>query len=60
MSAHADAGEIMRWLHGFEAPPKQTFIVHGEPPAQEALGGRIQKELGWPHLAPDYRQTVQI
>ena len=60
MSAHADAGEIMRWLHGFEAPPKQTFIVHGEPPAQEALGGRIQNELGWPHLAPDYRQTVQI
>ena len=33
MSAHADAGEILRWLKGFTAPPQMTFIVHGEPAA---------------------------
>jgi len=60
MSAHADANEIMRWLHGFTAPPKQTFIVHGEPVAQDALGRRIQAELGWSHKAPEYRETVEI
>jgi len=60
MSAHADAGEIMRWLHGFTTPPKQTFIVHGEPAAQDALGGRIQAELGWTHMAPEHRQSVRI
>lgn len=60
MSAHADANEIMRWLGGFTAAPKQTFIVHGEPAAQDALGARIQAELGWPHKAPEYKETVQF
>jgi metallo-beta-lactamase family protein len=60
MSAHADAGEIMRWLSGFTAPPTQTFIVHGEPPAQDALGARIQAELGWSHRAPSHRESAEI
>jgi metallo-beta-lactamase family protein len=60
MSAHADANEIMQWLGGFTAAPKQTFIVHGEPQAQDALGARIQAELGWPHKAPEHRETVQF
>jgi metallo-beta-lactamase family protein len=60
MSAHADANEIMRWLGRFTTAPKQTFIVHGEPAAQDALGARIQVELGWPHLAPQHKQTVQF
>lgn len=60
MSAHADAGEIMRWLRGFLTPPKQTFIVHGEPMAQDALGARIQAELGWTYMTPEHRQRVEI
>ncbi len=47
LSAHADADEIMRWLRGFERPPRGTFIVHGEPPASDALRQRIESELGW-------------
>jgi metallo-beta-lactamase family protein len=60
MSAHADAGEIMRWLKGFAAAPQQTFIVHGEPASQDALGARIQAELGWPHKAPEHHESVEI
>jgi len=60
MSAHADAGEIMRWLKGFTRPPQQTFIVHGEPAAQDALAARIHAELGWPTKAPEYRETVRF
>jgi metallo-beta-lactamase family protein len=60
MSAHADANEIMHWLGGFTAAPKQTFIVHGEPTAQDALGARIQAELGWAHKAPEHKETVQF
>ncbi len=48
LSAHADADEIMRWLGGFEAPPKHTYIVHGEPAASEALRERIGRDLEWP------------
>ncbi len=60
MSAHADANEIMRWLHGFSKAPEMTCLVHGEPAAQDALKARIEKELGWPLHVPDYLETVTI
>jgi metallo-beta-lactamase family protein len=60
MSAHAGADEIMRWLRGFSRPPSRTFIVHGEPCAQDALGARITAELGWTHDAPDYGARVEL
>lgn len=47
LSAHADANEIMRWLSGFRTAPKETFIVHGEPAASDALRRRIEAELNW-------------
>lgn len=52
LSAHADADEILRWLRGFERPPQQTFIVHGEGNAPEALKRRIEDELGWACVVP--------
>jgi metallo-beta-lactamase family protein len=60
LSAHADAGEIMRWLRGFETRPKMTFITHGEPVAADALRIRIQDELGWPVTVPEQGQRVQL
>ena len=59
LSAHADSNEILQWLGNFKSPPKRTFIVHGEPPAQAALQERIQRELGWtssiPHQGEEFR-----
>jgi metallo-beta-lactamase family protein len=60
MSAHADAGEIIRWLKGFKQPPKTTFLVHGEPPAQHALAARIGSELEWNTHTPAHEETVEI
>jgi metallo-beta-lactamase family protein len=60
MSAHADAGEIVRWLQGFTEAPKTTFLVHGEPTAQQALASRIKAELGWQTQIPAHEQTVEI
>jgi metallo-beta-lactamase family protein len=60
MSAHADAGEIIRWLKGFTRPPQRTFIVHGEPGPQDALAARIRSELGWDTHTPAHRETVRI
>ncbi|MEX0752838.1 MAG: MBL fold metallo-hydrolase [Xanthobacteraceae bacterium] len=60
LSAHADADEILRWLRGFMAPPRTAFIVHGEPAASDALRHRIEEELGWPCLAPDHGQRVDL
>jgi metallo-beta-lactamase family protein len=47
LSAHADADELMRWLRGFQEPPRRLFIVHGEPEASDALRTRVERELKW-------------
>lgn len=60
MSAHADANEIMRWLSGFTRPPRGTFLVHGEPPALDALAARIRRELGWTVRIAEDRQRVDL
>ena len=60
MSAHADQGEILRWLGGFSRPPGRMFIVHGEPVAQDALKTKIKDTLGWDASCPDYRESVEL
>ncbi len=60
LSAHADQGEIMQWLKGFKAPPKRTFIVHGEPPAQAALKAKIAEELGWDTVIPHWKERFEL
>jgi metallo-beta-lactamase family protein len=60
MSAHADAGEIMRWLGGFRRPPRVTYLVHGEPGPMDTLKARIERDLGWTAIAPEHQQTVEL
>jgi len=60
MSAHADAGEILRWLSGFSRPPAKTYLVHGEPVALEALRQRIETERQWPVHVARHEETVEI
>ena len=60
MSAHADSQEILRWLRGFKAPPRQTWLVHGEPDAMTALRALIVKELGWKVEMPAWNQAVSL
>ena len=60
MSAHADSAEILRWLGGFTAPPKRTFLVHGEPAAMDALGTSITQKLGWTVHMPQLGELVTL
>ena len=60
MSAHADAGEIVRWLRTFPRAPRTTYLVHGEVMAQDALKVRITKELGWNVEIPSHGQKVEL
>jgi metallo-beta-lactamase family protein len=60
LSAHADADEILGWLHNFESPPKTTFITHGEPDAADALRRRIEEKLHWNCFVPQYRDWVDL
>jgi metallo-beta-lactamase family protein len=60
MSAHADQGEILRWLDGFTRPPERLFVVHGEPDAQDALQRKIAETLAWPTHAPEYGERAEV
>lgn len=60
LSAHADAKEILLWLQSFEAPPRRTFIVHGEPEASAALAQTIGRTLRWNSHVPQYLETVEL
>ncbi len=46
-SDHADTEELFGWLRTFKAPPKNTFLVHGEPEAASRLQQAISSQLGW-------------
>jgi metallo-beta-lactamase family protein len=60
LSAHADYGEILEWLGNFTAPPRRTFLTHGEPAAADALRLRIEEKFGWNVDVPDYRETISL
>jgi metallo-beta-lactamase family protein len=60
MSAHADAGEIVQWLGTFRTPPRQVYLVHGEPPAQAALKQHIEQSLGWAVHVPHHGERVAV
>jgi metallo-beta-lactamase family protein len=60
MSAHADSSEILRWLGGFQASPKRTFLVHGEPRAMDPLAGAIREKLGWNVHTPRLDEVVTL
>ncbi len=59
-SAHAGRSELMRWLKGIPAAPKQLFLVHGEPAASKALESAVQSELHWAVTLPNYLQSFDL
>ena len=59
-SAHADQGEILRWLGTFKKAPRMTYIVHGEPPAATALASVIRERLKWKVEIAKYQQKVAL
>ncbi len=59
-SAHADQGEILRWLGGFTRPPETTYIVHGEPDAATALQALITTQLKWRAVVAQDGQRVSL
>lgn len=47
LSAHADQGALLGWLGGFEQPPGQTWVVHGESGAAGSFAKAVGERLGW-------------
>ena len=60
LSAHAGRSELLRWLSGITVPPRQTFLVHGEPNALESFHGAVTSKFNWPVTVPEYLQTFDL
>jgi metallo-beta-lactamase family protein len=59
-SAHAGKSELLRWVGAFTAPPRQTFLTHGEPAAAQSLQAAIQAQLKWNVKVAAYLETVDL
>ena len=59
LSSHADQSTLLAWLANFRRAPRQTWIVHGETVAGQALLERVRAR-GWTAALPSYRQTVAL
>lgn len=59
-SSHADANEMLAWMNNLSAPPRRTFVTHGEPGASDALRQRIERELYWAALVPEHLQSFEL
>ena len=60
LSAHADRSEILTWLDGFQSPPHETFIVHGEPDAADSLRHRIEEQKAWRVTVAEHNERVEL
>ena len=60
LSAHAGKSELLRWLSGFQAAPKQTFLVHGEPVALNSLRDAVASQFKWPVTIPAHQQSFDL
>ncbi len=58
-SGHADKEDLVSWLKGFAEPPKQTFVVHGEPEMSLPFS-RCLEEMGHHPQIPVLNQTVEL
>src|ERR1700751_4259179 len=59
-SAHAGKSELLRWLGGLQATPKQVYLTHGEPAAAQSLQQAITEKFKWKAAVARYLDTVQI
>jgi metallo-beta-lactamase family protein len=58
-SVHADADELVAWSNT-TAPPRTTFVVHGEPDASDALCDRLTDDLGWTAAVPVLGERIRL
>jgi len=59
-SAHAGKSELLRWLTALTAPPKQTYLIHGEPSAAQSLQSAIQEKFKWKVSVARYLDTIDL
>ncbi|HZM33123.1 MAG TPA: MBL fold metallo-hydrolase [Burkholderiales bacterium] len=60
LSAHADRSALLAWLKRFRRPPRESWVVHGEPLAAHSLRDAIRSELGWKADVPSRGSSIAL
>ena len=59
-SAHGDRDDLLRWARSLDGIPRGTFVVHGEPPAAQALRDRLDAECGHRAVVAQLDDVVRL
>ena len=59
-SAHAGKSELLRWVAGLAAAPRQTWLTHGEPAAAQSLQAAIKEKFHWDVAVARYLDAVDM
>ncbi len=59
-SGHAGRSELLRWMSGLPAPPRQSYLVHGEPEAAKALQATMRETFKWRVDVAKYQQMAPL
>jgi metallo-beta-lactamase family protein len=60
MSAHADRGEIVRWLTTLPQAPARLCLVHGEAGPMDALRALVTDRFGWQPYMPSHGERIDV
>tara|TARA_R100000935_G_C2839083_1_gene169968 strand:+ start:4044 stop:5414 length:1371 start_codon:yes stop_codon:yes gene_type:complete len=60
LSAHADQAGILDWLSEIKNIPSNTFLIHGEPLALDALRVKIKDTYNWECRIPQLNEIVEF
>src|SRR5882762_248041 len=60
LSGHADQRELLEWLAPITPGLKKIFLVHGEPPAQQALAKLIAERYRVPVAIPARGESLEL
>lgn len=60
LSAHADQQGLLDWVSNIKNIPEETFLIHGEPTAQDALRVKLRDIYGWNVSIPKLYEIKEI
>ncbi len=60
LSAHADQQGLLDWTSNIKNKPEETFLIHGEPSAQDAFRVKLHDTYGWKVTIPKLYSVTEI
>ncbi len=59
-SGHADQKGLLDWLSGFQTPPKQIFLVHGETDSKRDFAEKVRADFGYDPVVVMGNSTFEL